>query len=117
MRGLTVALAGSSTYLFVGHWNVIALSLINILKVNHDMTIKNRQTLFYAYAKNICVSLAPLLIAAFSGYLYANCQVQCIQCKINLAIALYGTVHPHRILYFIFWHEDSSADRPTKISM
>ena len=38
-------------------------------------------------------------------------------CKINSAIVLYGSVHQHRILSFIFWHEDTSTDHPSRISM
>ena len=37
--------------------------------------------------------------------------------KTNLAIVLYKSVHPHRILSFILWHKDASADHPTRISM
>ena len=33
-----------------------------------------------------------------------------ILCTINLTIVLYGSVNPHRILSFNFWHEDTIID-------
>ena len=35
--------------------------------------------------------------------------------QIDFAIVLYGPVHQHRILSFVFWHEDTNADYSTSI--
>ena len=35
----------------------------------------------------------------------------------KIVLFSYGQIHPRRILNFFFWHEDTSAEYPTRISM
>ena len=58
--------------------------------------------------------LRPLFCLFLSGRL-RQVLLYSAHCTINLAIVLYGSVHPHRTLRFIFWHEDTTAYHPTRI--